>query len=149
MIAIDTNVLLYAHRAESEQHAEALSALRSLCEGTAIFGLPVFCVGEFVRVATHRRVFDPPSTLAQALDAIDAVVGSPVCRLLTPGPGFVASLGQQLREADARGNLVFDAQIAAVCIEWGADQLLTYDRDFARFPGLRVVAATEVASGGE
>lgn len=139
MIAVDTNVLVYAHRESSEYHAAAAAWLRHLAEGAVPWGLPVFVLGEFVRVVTHRRIFAAPSTLDTALDFLAALLESPTARLLAPGARFHELFATQVRRADARGNLVFDAQIAAVCAEGGAARLLTTDRDFHRFPGVEVV----------
>ena len=139
MIAVDTNVLVDAHRRESARHEVALRRLSEIAESDAPWGLPVFCLAEFVRVATHRRVFSPPSALADALEFLDQILESPSVRVLLPTPGFPAAFRQQCISAGVRGNLVFDAQIAAVCREHGVDQLLTADRDFARFATLKVV----------
>ena len=138
MIAVDTNVLIYAHRAETDLHEAAVRELVELAEGTDAWGLPVFCVAEFVRVVTHRRVFNPPSTLSQAIDFLERVVASPVCRIVRPGVEFLDTFATTLRRADARGNLAFDAQIAALCQEHGIAAVLTNDRDFERFEPLQV-----------
>ena len=138
MIAVDTNVLVYAHRAETELHEAATRRLVELAEGRGLWGLPVFCAGEFIRVVTHRRVFNPPSTLDEAIQFLERVVAAPGCRILRPEAGFFEVLTTVAREADARGNLAFNAQIAALCREHGVSVLLTNDRDFARFGGLRV-----------
>ncbi len=139
MIAIDTNVLIYAHRAETALHRVALDRLRLLSEGDDPWALPVFVVGEFCRVVTHPRIFNPPTVLEQALAVIAHVAASPSCRLLLPGVRYLDWFAQVAHRADARGNLAFDAQIAAVCREHGATQILTADRDFARFEGLTLV----------
>lgn len=139
MIAVDTNVLVYAHRAGTPHHAASLALLKRLAESAEAWALPVFCVGEFLRVVTHPRVFDPPSRPDQAAGWLAKLLESPSLRLLQPGDRFVSLLLNHMREADARGNLVFDAQIAAVCMEHGVDRLATRDRDFARFHGLRIV----------
>jgi uncharacterized protein len=131
-------VLLYAHRAESARHDVAQARLRELAEGASPWGLPVFVVGEFLRVATHPRVFDPPSTLEEATAAVEALLASPSLRVLSPGARYWPILRETLLEAGSRGNLVFDAQIVAVCREHGAGTLLTEDRDFRRFSGIRV-----------
>jgi toxin-antitoxin system PIN domain toxin len=131
-------VLLYAHRSESARHAAAEARLRELAEGAATWGLPVFVIGEFLRVTTHPRVFDPPSTLEEASTAIDALLASPSLRVLAPGDRYWPLLRETLHEAGSRGNLVFDAQIVAVCREHGVGTLLTEDRDFRRFSGIRV-----------
>ena len=138
MIAVDTNVLVCAHRAETAVHAVATRRLVELAEGTGLWGLPVFCAGEFIRVVTHRRVFNPPSTLDEAIQFLERVVAAPGCRILRPESGFFELLTAVVRKADARGNLAFDAQIAALCRQHGVSTLLTNDRDFARFEGLRL-----------
>lgn len=139
MIAVDTNVLVYAHRARLDRHQQALAWLRHLAEGVVPWGIPVFCLAEFVRVVSHPRVLDPPSTLEAALAALEGLLESPSLRVLSPGPNFPALFIDATRAADARGNLAYDAQIAAVCREHGATQLLTHDRDFARFPWLQIL----------
>jgi toxin-antitoxin system PIN domain toxin len=140
MIAVDTNILVYAHRRQPPHHDKALAWLRHLAEGNIPWAIPVFSLAEFVRVVTHARVFTPPSTLEEALEALDGLLRSPTVRVLNPGPRFPALFRQAAATADARGNLAFDAQIAAVCREQGASRLLTLDRDFSRFPGLHIVS---------
>lgn len=138
MIAVDTNILIYAHRGETELHGTAAARLVALAEGAERWALPVFCVTEFMRVVTHRRVFNPPSTVAQASAFIEGIVAAPSCELAQPGLEFLELLFETARQADARGNLMFDAQIAALCREHGIDTILTNDRDFRRFEPLRV-----------
>lgn len=136
MIAVDTNVLIYAHRAESSRHQVCHERLRLIAESDAPWGLPVFCIAEFVRVTTHLRVFSPPSSLSVALDFVDCLLDSPSVRLLLPSPKYAAIFRKMCESATVKGNLAFDAQIAAVCAEHGVSQLLTADRDFARFPAI-------------
>ncbi|OGI49007.1 MAG: hypothetical protein A2151_05660 [Candidatus Muproteobacteria bacterium RBG_16_65_34] len=143
MIAVDTNVLVYAHREELPQHKQAVTWLKALAEGSAPWGIPVFCVGEFVRVVTHAKVFDPPSTIEQALAALESLLASPSLQILSPGSEYTQHFFECVREADARGNLVFDAQIVAVCRAHGCSALLTLDRDFARFKKFRTLSITE------
>ena len=133
MIAIDTNVLVYAHRAEMPLHELALERLRDLVEGAAPWALPAFCIGEFVRVVTHGRIFHPPTGLETALAFIDQVLGSPSARMLVPGPMFPALFAEACRSGAVQGNLAFDAQVVAVCREHGVAEILTEDRDFSRF----------------
>jgi hypothetical protein len=139
VIAVDTNVLVLAHRLEAPGHERAAFWVRSLAEGQSPWGLPVVCLAEFVRVVTHRRIFDPPSSLKQALDAVDALLESPTVRILTPSGGHWPLLRASIVAGDTTGNLVFDAQIAALCREHGVERLLTVDRDFGRFPFLATV----------
>lgn len=136
MIAVDTNVLIYAHRRETERHGEALRRLTALAEGDLPWGLPVFCIAEFVRVVTHLRVFAPPSDVRTALDFVDRLLESPSSRLLLPGDSYPGTFRAVCESAEVRGNLAFDAQIVTVCVEHGVHELITADRDFARFTGL-------------
>ena len=139
MIAVDTNVLVMAHRAGTPRHDRAELWVRRLSEGVSPWAIPLFCLAEFVRIVTHRGVFDPPSTLSQALDAVDALLESPMARLLVPSAGHWPLLRASIAASEATGNLVFDAQIAALCREHGVERILTEDRDFSRFPFLIVV----------
>ncbi|MDP9087352.1 MAG: PIN domain-containing protein [Pseudomonadota bacterium] len=139
MIALDTNVLIYAHRRESNRHKIALGKITVIAEGEAPWALPVFCLAEFVRVVTHLRVFDPPTPLPDALRFLTQLMLSPSVRLLLPTPNYASTFNSVCTSAGVRGNLAFDAQIAAVCREHGIDQLLTADKDFARFKNLRII----------
>jgi toxin-antitoxin system PIN domain toxin len=143
LIAVDSNVLVHAHRAGTPNHERSLAWLRRLAEGPVPWGLPVFCLGEFVRVVTHPRVLHPPSSLDEAWGAIEALLESPTLRVLYPGERYPSLFHEALEAAQARGNLAFDAQIVAVCRERGVNRLLTLDRDFARFPGVTVVSPDE------
>lgn len=137
---MDTNVLVYAHRREMEQHPAGLRALTDVAEGGDAWALPVFVVNEFVRVVTHPRIFPRPSSRSQAIAAIDALLESPSVRVLHPGERYWRLLQQSLDEGQAHGNLVHDAAIVALCREHGVATLLTADRDFLRFPSIAVQA---------
>ena len=146
MIAVDTNILVHARREELTLHAEALDALKKLAEGDLPWGLPLFCIGEFVRVISHPRLFEPITPTEAALRFVDTLLESPTARLLMPGMGFLEILSRLLSESGVQGNTVFDAQIAALCLESGVGEILTEDRDFARFAQLRVVSLRERAA---
>jgi toxin-antitoxin system PIN domain toxin len=137
LIAVDTNVLIYAHRTETRRHREALARLTALAENESPWALSVFCLAEFVRVVTHLRVFSPPTELATALDFIDRLLESPSVRLLLPSPAYAVAFRRAAESGEVRGNLAFDAQIAAACLEHGVEDLVTADRDFGRFGALR------------
>jgi toxin-antitoxin system PIN domain toxin len=143
VIAVDTNVLVYAHRSGTPEHARALAWLRHLAESPAPWGLPAFVLGEFLRVVTHPRIFAAPSTLEEATSALEGLLASPGVRVLSPGPRYAALLMEAVRAGRTTGNLALDAQIAAVCREHGVSLLLTLDRDFTRFPWMRVVDLDE------
>jgi toxin-antitoxin system PIN domain toxin len=136
VIAVDTNILVFADREESPLHTAALGAVRQLAEGDEAWAVPVFCVGEFLRVVSHDRLFDPLTPVIDAVESVDSLLSSPSARLLVPGDRYLRLLRSLIEESNVHGNLVFDAQIAAVCLEHGATTLLTEDRDFARFRSL-------------
>ncbi len=135
MIAVDTNVLVHAHRRKSPKYDAASRRVIALAEGADRWAIPVFCLAEFLRVVTHRRILDPLSPV-RACEAMQRLLASPSVELLLPGSRFPELLADAVREADAAGNLVFDAQIVALCRESGVRTLLTEDRDFDRFSGL-------------
>jgi predicted nucleic acid-binding protein len=89
-------------------------------------------------VVTHPNVFDPPTHEDVAIEALTAVLSSVSVRLLVPGDGYWPILSSLVADHRIRGNLVHDAQIAAVCLEQGATTVLTEDRDFERFSGISV-----------
>ncbi len=138
MIALDTNVLVYARRRETAQHREALKILKLLAEGEAPWALPWPCVYEFLRVVTHPRVFDPPTDLEEAITGLESLLASPSLVLLGEGPAHLEHFRRAVLDAQAVGNLVHDAHIAALCVEHGVRELYTADRDFRRFQGLLV-----------
>ena len=138
MIALDTNILVYAHRADSIHHTAAQELVSSLAEGDEPWGLPWPCVYEFLRVVTHPRIFDPPTALGAALDDLVSLLDSSSIRMLGEGPNHFMHLARMADAGDARGNLIHDAHIAALALENGVSELWTADRDFARFTGLRI-----------
>lgn len=100
--------------------------------------MPVFVLAEFVRLVTHPLVLRPPSPVEMAIASLDALVARSNVVLLNPGDRFWEFLRDTVIEGRANGNLAFDAQIAAVCREHGVAEILTEDRDFARFGGIKV-----------
>lgn len=140
MIALDTNVLVYAHRDESPRHDVARNVMRGLIEGSVPFGVPVFVVTEFLRVVTHPSYLHKPSSGTQACAFVDGVLASPAARLLEPRSAFWRFLRDDVTTRRVRGNDVFDAQIGVVCREHGVETVVTEDRAFARSTGLRTVS---------
>ena len=138
MIATDTIILVYAHRADSEWHEQARGRVATLAEGRVTWGLPWPCVHEFLAVASHPRIYDPPSTVEQTIAQVDAWLASPVAVLLSEADSHWDVLKDQLRNGRVRGPLVHDARVAALCIGHGVTEFWTADRDFSRFPGLAV-----------
>jgi hypothetical protein len=138
VIAVDTNVLVYAHVDSFPKHAAAKAELVALAEGARSWGIPAPCLVEFLRIVTHPRVLADPFSMLEATDALAALLDSPTVSVLCPAAQHWSLLRAAACEADARGNLAFDATIAAICEETGVTVLLTEDRDFARFD--RVIA---------
>lgn len=139
MIAVDTNVLVYAHRRESRDHRRAVEVLRGLATGREAWALPWPCVYEFFSVVTNRRIWrDAASTPQQAWLQLEAWRGSPSVRLLAETSDFVEVLADLLIRPRVRGPIVHDARVAALCLAHGVEVLLTRDRDFALFPELAV-----------
>lgn len=137
MIAVDSNLLVYAHRQDSPWHAEARRCLSELAEGNAAWAIPWPCVHEFLGIATHPRIYQPPSTLAQAVDQVEAWLESPSVVLLSESNEYWPALKSSLSAARVAGPLVHDARIAALCALHGVRELWTADRDFSRYPTLR------------
>jgi len=138
MIALDTNILVYAHRRDASQHAEAAEVVRGLAEGRDPWAIPWPCVHQFLAIVTHRRIFRPPSTLPQALAQVDAWMASPGLVLLGDGSGYWGHARDAITRGRAAGPKVHDARVAALCAYHGVRELWSADRDFHRFPGVRV-----------
>lgn len=139
MIALDTNILVYAHREDSDWHEAACGRLAQLAEGRSPWALPWPCIHEFLAIVTHPRIYAPPTPLAAALDQVDAWLESPTVVLLSESPEYWPELRSALRTGRIVGPQVHDARIAALCAQHGVQELWTADRDFGRFPGVSVV----------
>lgn len=139
MIALDTNVLVAAHRSDSPFHRAAADRVRELAEGSVPWGLPWPCLHEFFSVVTHPRIFDPPTTTSQAIGQLDAWLESPSAVPLSEGGGYWPQLRGLLADGKITGPGVHDGRIAALCLAHGVRELWTADRDFSRFPRLRAV----------
>ena len=138
MLAVDTNILVYAHRREAAEHAAASAIVRSLAEGAQPWAVPWPCLYEFFSVVTNPKIWrDTASTPSQAWAQIDAWLGSPSLRLLAETPEFGRVLARFLDRPRVRGGIVHDARVAALCVAHGIEALLTRDRDFSLFEELR------------
>lgn len=133
MIAVDTNILVYAHRGDSAFNSAAFRCMDSLMTGRDSWGIPWPCVHEFLAVVTNGKAFRRPSPLDAALDQVAIWLAAPNLLLLQETANHWETLGDSLRQAEATGGLVHDARIAALCIEHGVRELWTADRDFRRF----------------
>lgn len=138
MIAVDTNILVYAHRADADWHEPASAAITALANGTAPWAIPWPCVHEFLSVVTHPRIFAPPTPLARACDQVEAWLESPTVTLLGESPSYWPVLREMVLRSKVAGPMVHDARIAALCESHGVTELWSADRDFSRFAGLTV-----------
>lgn len=136
MIAIDVNVLVGAHRTDAPEHEALRAWLETTVNGPSPFGVPGIVASGYLRVVTHPRVFANPTPVGVALEQMRALIGAPNAARLDPGPRHWRIFDDLCARGRAFGNLVPDAYIAAIAIEHGAE-LVTLDRGFGRWPGLR------------
>ena len=139
MIAVDTNILVYAHREDSPWHEAARKRLVELAEGRAAWAIPWPCLHEFLAIVTHPRIYAPPSPLEIALAQVGAWLEAPGLVLLAETPGYWPELRATLKASRVAGAAVHDARIAALCRLHGVRELWTADRDFSRFSGPRTI----------
>lgn len=132
MIAVDTNLLVYAHRGDSEWNTAAYATLAELAAGRAAWAIPWPCIHEFLSVVTHPRIFVPPSSMDEALDQVSAWLECPSLVLLSEEGAYWPCLEQLVKDAKIKGPAVHDARIAALCRVHGVHELWTADRDFSR-----------------
>jgi uncharacterized protein len=138
VIAVDTNLLVYAHREDSPWHESAYLRVRQLAEGRAPWAIAWPCIHEFLAIVTHRRIFSPPTPVPTALDQVAAWLESPSLRLLHEGADHWQTLSVLIAAGKVEGAQVHDARVAAICLDHGVSELWSADRDFNRFPGLTV-----------
>ena len=139
MIAVDTNILIYAHREASPFHQAASDALTSLCEGPLAWALPWPCIHEFMAVVTSARHFESPSTPEEAVEQAEVWLESPSVVLLAESGQHWPELRTLVLKGRVAGTLIHEARIAALCLQHGVRELWSADRDFSRFPDLQVV----------
>jgi toxin-antitoxin system PIN domain toxin len=135
VLLLDANVVLAAYREDLPQHDGVIAWLDELLEEGQPFSVPMTVWASFVRLVTNRRIFDPPATLAEAFAFVDATCAHPHHRSLDPGPRHISLLRRVCTDADATGDLVSDAVLAAIALEHGC-AVASLDRDFARFESI-------------
>lgn len=138
MIAIDSNILVYAHREDSPWHDVAYARIAEIAEGKAPWAIPWPCIHEFLAIVTHPRIYAPPTPLEGAVDQVEAWMESPSLLLLSESENHWPQLRTILQAGRVSGSQVHDARVAALCRQHGVRELWTADRDFGRFPGLNV-----------
>lgn len=136
MIAVDTNILVYAHRADSPWHAKAAELIRGLAEGSLGWAIPWPCIHEFLSIVTHPKIYRPPSPLVAATEQVAAWIESPSLNLLGESPEHWRTLREVIEAGRIVGPRVHDARVAALCIQHGVRELWSSDRDFGAMSGL-------------
>jgi toxin-antitoxin system PIN domain toxin len=136
VIAVDSNLLVYAHREDSPWHDAAYARIAELAEGRTPWAIPWPCLHEFLAIVTHPHIYAPPTPLAAAIDQTEAWLEASSLILLSEIEGYWTELRGALQTGRVSGGQVHDARIAALCRLHGVRELWTADRDFGRFPGL-------------
>lgn len=137
MIALDTNILVHAHRRDASLHDRALPLLAELAEAAAPWAVCYHTLVEFHAVVTRRGLWGKPSSPAAAVHQIRAWRESPSLRILHDSDDSLELLEELAVASRVTGGMIHDARIAACCVIHGVDELWTVDRDFSRFPRLR------------
>ncbi len=138
MIAVDTNILVNAHREDSPWHDTAYTKVAEIAEGRAAWAIPWPCIHEFLSIVTHPKIFSPPTPLNAAIHQVEAWLEAPNLVLLGETEGYWTELRKIIEAGRISGGQIHDARIAALCNLHGIGELWTADRDFTRFPGLSV-----------
>jgi len=138
MIAVDSNLLIYAHKEGSPFHTAAAELVDSLRHQPGPWAIPWPCIHEFIAIVTHPGIYKPASTLAEALGFLDALFASPQLHLLSESPSYFEKLRDIATTARLKGPRIHDARIAALCLHHGVSELWSADRDFSAFPQLKV-----------
>lgn len=138
MIAVDTNILVYAHREDSPWHAAAYACLAELAASPAPWAIPWPCVHEFLAIVTHPRIYRPATPQAVALEQVDAWFEAPSLVPLAESKGYWDMLRRTLEASRTTGAQIHDARVATLCRHHGIRELWTADRDFSRFPDVTV-----------
>jgi uncharacterized protein len=136
MILIDVNVLVYAKRQDSHDHAKFRTWLEEIIRSDSVIGMSELVLSSVVRILTHPRIFNEPTQLDEALQYVHSLHEQPGCVWVSPGERHWEIFTRLCKAVGAKGNLISDAYFAALAMESGAEWI-TADRDYARFPGLR------------
>ena len=137
MIAVDSNLLVYAHREDAPWHDAAYVRIAELAEGQASWAIPWPCVHEFLAIVTHPKIYAPPTPLGKALEQFEAWLESPGLVLLSETEDYWLQLRPILVTGRVSGPQIHDARVAALCMEHGVSELWTADKDFGRFPDIQ------------
>jgi toxin-antitoxin system PIN domain toxin len=138
LIAVDTNILVYAHRADSPFHERARSAIEALACGAREWAIPWPCAHEFFAVVTHPRIYKTATPAEMAFAQLRALGTLANLAFIGETDEYLQHLESLALQAQTRGGAIHDARIAAICVSHGVSELLSADRDFSRFPQIVV-----------
>jgi uncharacterized protein len=138
VVAVDTNILVYAHRADSPFHDRARQVVETLAAGAREWAIPWPCAHEFLAVVTHPRIYKEATPIVAAFAQIHALRSLPNLVFLAEGDEHLPALENLSVPARVQGGAIHDARIAAICLSHGVAELWSADRDFSRFPTLAV-----------
>lgn len=138
MIAVDTNILVYAHRRESSFNEKAKKILSELAEAEQAWAIPWPCLHEFIGVVTHAKIYVPPTPLEQTIEQVECWLESPHLHFIGEENDYWPVLKSVVENAKIVGPKIHDAKIAAICIQNNVKVLYSTDRDFSRMKGLQV-----------
>jgi toxin-antitoxin system PIN domain toxin len=139
MIAVDTNILVYAHRADSSWHGAADQCIEELAESGKPWAIPWPCIHEFLAVVTHPKIYRPPTPVPTAIRQVECWMECPTLALLGESGGHWAILKSILLAGNIAGPVIHDARVAAICRQHGVKTLWSADRDFSRMAGISIV----------
>ena len=138
MIAVDTNLLVYAHRAGCAEHAAARHAIEDAANDPRGWGIPAACVFEFWSVVTHPSSVGGASSPTTARRFVEALIETGGAMILPPPPAAVPRSLQLAEQLDVRGPRIFDLQINLSALDAGVTEIWTHDAGFTAIPGLRI-----------
>lgn len=136
MIFVDANILLYAENSKNQFHEKACKWWDTCLSGTGSICLSWTVINAFIRIGTNPRIFEYPLSLSEATLRVDSWLKQPPVRLVVPTDRHWTIFSQLLHDGKATGNLVTDAHLAALAIEYGCT-LYSTDSDFSRFKALK------------
>ena len=142
MILVDANILLYAYHPQASEHGACKRWIEKAFSGSAPVFLTWITILAFLRISTNPRVFDRPLSMAEAKEIVSLWIAAPGVSILEPSERYWEILSDLLLSAQVTGPLVTDASLAALAIEHGT-AICTTDRDFTRFPGLKLLSPVE------
>ena len=136
MMLVDTNVMIYAHRLDVDRHSEYRAWMDALVAGPEPYAVSDFALNGMIRIVTDRRIYKNATPIQVALGFAELIRQQPHAHVVSPGVRFWPVFTDLCRKTGASGKLVPDAYLAALAIEHGCE-LISEDKDFRRFPGLR------------